>query len=484
MKKRLLILLSVCFICVSIFPSSPKYEMRAVWITTNWGLDWPSRPVKVLSDRYIQQKELCCILDELQSVGINTVFFQARIRGEVFYSSRYEPWAAVLSHGREPGYDPLAFVIEECHKRAIECHAWLVTFPVGSNRQVKKQGSSSVVARHRSWCKQLSGEWFLDPGNPSVKDYLRALVGEVVSKYDVDGIHLDYVRYPDNAMRFPDTDSFRKWGSRSKSLLRWREDNITGIVTAIYEEVKRLKLWVKVSSSPLGRYASLEGFPAEWSCMEAVSQNPKDWLQSGRHDFIVPMMYFREENYYPFLYDWVNSCPPEKVISGLGVYRLDKSEGNWPFIEIKRQIETTRKMGVGQAYFRYENLHTHTILRQWLVSCFYRYPALTPGLKNPISQIPDTPNNLRVEAQGGVSNISWSPADGAFTYVLYATNDSLDMNTGDQIVAVLPKNIHSCSLSIPYRNYAIVARDRYGTESEPAFWTGKNIEPDKYRITL
>lgn len=70
---------------------------------------------------------------------------------------------------------------------------------------------------------------------------------------------------------------------------------------------------------------------------------------------------------------------------------------------------------------------------------FYRYPALTPGLKNPISQIPDTPNNLRVETQGGVSNISWSPADGAFTYVLYATNDSLDMNTGDQIVAVLPK---------------------------------------------
>lgn len=74
---------------------------------------------------------------------------------------------------------------------------------MGSNRQVKKQGRSSVVARHRSWCKQLSGEWFLDPGNPAVKDYLRALVGEVVSKYDVDGIHLDYVRYPDNAMRFP-----------------------------------------------------------------------------------------------------------------------------------------------------------------------------------------------------------------------------------------------------------------------------------------
>ena len=209
MKKRLSKFLSVCLFSISMFAVSPKYEMRAVWLTTNWGLDWPSRPVRTLSDVRIQQQEMLDILDNLQAMGINTVFFQARIRGEVFYASQYEPWAMVLSGGRNPGYDPLAFVIDECHKRAMECHAWLITFPVGSNRQIKKMGQTSVVSRHRSWCKQQSGEWFLDPGNPEVEGYLKQLVHEIVSKYDVDGIHFDYVRYPDRAAKFPDADSYR-----------------------------------------------------------------------------------------------------------------------------------------------------------------------------------------------------------------------------------------------------------------------------------
>ena len=238
MKKRLLLFISLCLACVSLYASSPKYETRAVWLTTNWGLDWPSHPVRRPADVPRQQRELVDILDRLQAMGINTVFFQARIRGEVFYASQYEPWAGVLSGGRNPGYDPLAFVVDECHRRAMECHAWLVTFPVGSNRQVRKQGRASMVARHRSWCKQSDGEWFLDPGNPEVRSYLTGLVSEVVSKYDVDGIHLDYVRYPDDARRFPDTDSFRKWGKGATSRARWREQNITATVTAIYDEVK------------------------------------------------------------------------------------------------------------------------------------------------------------------------------------------------------------------------------------------------------
>ena len=143
MKKRLLLFFSVCFAGLTLLASSPKYEMRAVWLTTNWGLDWPSRPMHTPVDARRQQQELVEILDRLQALGINTVFFQARIRGEVFYPSQYEPWAAVLSGGRNPGYDPLALIVDECHKRAMECHAWLVTFPVGSNRQVKRQGSRS-----------------------------------------------------------------------------------------------------------------------------------------------------------------------------------------------------------------------------------------------------------------------------------------------------------------------------------------------------
>ena len=484
MKKRLVIFFSVCLIAISAFPSSPKYEMRAVWLTTNWGLDWPSRPIRTASDIPWQKKELTDILDRLQAIGINMVFFQARIRGEVFYASQYEPWATVLSHGRNPGYDPLAFVIDECHKRAMECHAWIVSYPVGSLRQVKRQGNSSVVARHRSWCKQSSGEWFLDPGNPSVKNYLVDLVREIVSNYDIDGIHLDYIRYPDNARKFTDSDSFRKWGDRATDLSHWRENNITSTVFAIYDEVKRLKPWVKVSSSPLGRYASLPGFPASWSCIEAVHQNPKLWLQEGKHDFIVPMMYFSEENFYPFLHDWATSCPAGSVAGGLGIYRLDTNNGGWPLSEIERQIEATRRQGVGQAYFRYENLYRHVGLYQWLGSWFYKSPALTPRCASAPLRAVDTPSDFRVDAGTGGAELSWNPVGEAFSYVLYAADDTLKIDSGDHIVCVLPPKSLSCILPKTYRYYAIVARDRYGNESLPAVWEERYIEPNKYEIVL
>lgn len=484
MKKRLLLFFSVCFVCFTLCASSPKYELRGVWLTTNWGLDWPSRPARTPADAHRQQQELVDILDRLQAMGINTVFFQARIRGEVFYPSQYEPWAAVLSGGRNPGYDPLALVIDECHKRAMECHAWIVTFPAGSNRQVRKQGKTSVVARHRSWCKQSSGEWFLDPGNPAVRDYLTGLASEIVSKYDVDGIHLDYVRYPDHARRFPDSGSFKKWGRGETSLARWREENINAMVSAVYDEVKRLKPWVKVSSSPLGRYASLPGFPAPWSCMEAVHQNPKRWLQECKHDFIVPMMYFKEENYYPFLYDWAESCPVGSVASGIGAYRLDRENGNWSLDEIKRQIETTRQMGVGQTYFRYGNLHRHTALGQWLAACFYRSPALTPRSVGAPAQTVTAPAPLRVETMEGCTRLSWQPVEEAFVYVVYATDDSLRVEVGEQIAAVLPGTDNAWVLPGSYRNFAVVARDRYGNESQPAVWERPLVELGKYEIKL
>ncbi len=443
--------------------------MRAVWICTNWALDWPSCPVRCDSDRFKQQAELIAMLDELQAIGINTVFFQARTRGEVFYASQHELWASVLSGREGPGYDPLAFVIDECHRRAMECHAWMVTFPAGSDRQVKRQGRESLVARHKSWCKRVAGEWYLDPGNPAVEKYLTRLVGELVARYDIDGVHLDYVRYPDKPELFPDTDSFRKWGRDYSSLRAWREENVTRIVSAIYDTVKSLKPWVQVSSAPLGRYASLPDFEASWSCMEAVSQNPKEWLASKKHDFIVPMLYYQEPNYTPFLYDWIKDCTSLCVASGLGAYRLDSESGNWELSELQRQIMEARRCGVGQVYFRYDHLHRHTALRQWLSSWFYRYPALTQKCDES-SSIPAAPEDLQVSQEGEGITLSWEPTVEAFTYVVYATNDTLDLLQGEQIVTVLPRNVTTHKLSHDNKHIAVTARNRYGRESIPAVW--------------
>ena len=159
------------------------------------------------------------------------------------------------------------------------------------------------------------------------------------------------------------------------------------------------------------------------------------------------------------------------MASGIGVYRLDRANGNWSLDEIRRQIETTRQVGVGQAYFRYENLYRHTALSQWLTAWFYRYPALTPrSVGAPVRKI-EAPASLQVEPLAGKSLLSWQPVDEAFTYIVYATDDSLQVDAGEQIAAVVPRTDREWILPATYRHYAVVARDRYGNESRPAVWS-------------
>jgi uncharacterized lipoprotein YddW (UPF0748 family) len=157
----------------------PATEVRAVWLTTNYGLDWPRNRTSVEA----QKRELREMLDGLQALRFNTVFFQVRARGEVFYLSRLEPMSTLIATARkgEPFFDPLRFAVEECHKRGMELHAWMVTYPLGNDEQVKSLGEQSVTRKNPSLVKRLNKEWFLDPGNPRTDDYLIALLLEVVS---------------------------------------------------------------------------------------------------------------------------------------------------------------------------------------------------------------------------------------------------------------------------------------------------------------
>ena len=168
-------------------------------ITTLGGLDWPSQKATSPAGIERQKKELCNILDKLQEANFNTVLFQTRLRGDVIYPSALECFAESLTGhtGQNPGYDPLKFAIEECHRRGMEIHAWMVAIPIGNKRQVGLQGKQSVVRKHPELCKQFRGSWYLDPGNPGTAGYLSLMVREIVANYDIDGIHLYYIRYPE-----------------------------------------------------------------------------------------------------------------------------------------------------------------------------------------------------------------------------------------------------------------------------------------------
>ncbi|HBX21538.1 MAG TPA: hypothetical protein DEF88_13950, partial [Porphyromonadaceae bacterium] len=188
MNKIYVMLIACLLQTISAFPSEPPAtEVRAVWLTTNYGLDWPHNKTDVSR----QKKELIAILDNLQRHHFNTVLFQVRARGEVFYDSKIEPMSSLIvsgGYGRS-AFDPLAFVVEECHKRGLECHAWMVTYPLGGNKHVRNMGAKSLVRKEPALVKKYKGEWFLDPGNPRTDNYLLSLVKEIVTGYDVDGIH-------------------------------------------------------------------------------------------------------------------------------------------------------------------------------------------------------------------------------------------------------------------------------------------------------
>ena len=240
---------------------SPKHEVRAVWITTLSGLDWPRTKAGSEKGREQQKAELRQILDRLQQCNINTIFLQTRVRGSVIYPSQIEPWDVCLTgqYDRSPGYDPLQFAIDEAHRRGMELHAWVVTIPCFKTANAGKMGRKCMLKTHPELLKKLGDTYYADPGLPGTASYLTSLCHEIVTRYDVDGLHFDYIRYPENAPAFPDGATFRKYG-KGKDKNAWRRDNITSIVRAIYRDVKQAKPWVRVSCSPVGKYNDLARF--------------------------------------------------------------------------------------------------------------------------------------------------------------------------------------------------------------------------------
>ncbi|MBQ5627487.1 MAG: family 10 glycosylhydrolase, partial [Bacteroidaceae bacterium] len=319
---------------------SPKYEYRAVWLTTIENLDWPRTQVKRPADIEKQKAELVVILDSLQAMHINTVLLQTRVRGDVIYPSSIEPISHVLTgvSGKSPGYDPLAFAIEECHKRGIRLHAWLVTLPLGKDEHVRRLGRNSLPNRQSNLCTRYKGAWYMEPGNPATADYIAALVKEIVQNYDVDGIHLDYVRYPDSVDGYPDGSLFVRHGKRM-SLAAWRRSNITRIAAGVYSAVKQLKPWVCVSCAPLGKYDNLTRYSSlGWDAYNTVYQDAQGWLRDGIMDALFPMLYFNGNNFYPFVLDWCENSHGRHVAPGVGIYRLLPVYGGWPQLEIERQM--------------------------------------------------------------------------------------------------------------------------------------------------
>ena len=322
----------------------PKRETHAVWLTTLANLDWPKNYARSEESIKLQKQELIDILDKYQKANINTVLLQARVRAATIYPSDIEPWDQCITgvEGRGPGYgyDPLSFAVEECHKRGMEIHAWIATIPVGAKNSL----GCRTLMKKGFRIRNFSTGSYLDPADPGVAPYLASICGEIVRKYDVDGINLDYIRYPDGWPR----PSYRDGDTPDQ-----RRSNITAIVRAIHDEVKAIKPWVKMSCSPIGKHADLSRYSSKnFNAHDRVSQEAQEWMRLGLMDQLYPMQYFRGDNYYPFVADWVENAYKREIVTGLGTYFLDPREGNWTLGDLTRQMYVSRDLGVGHAHFR------------------------------------------------------------------------------------------------------------------------------------
>ena len=437
----------------------PKYEVRGVWLTTLQRLDWPRTVVHGAADIERQKVELREILDSYRRANINTVFLQTRIRATSLFptckATGYEPWDAALTdrEGGSPGYDPLQYAVEECHRRGMELHAWIVTIPVGKWNAL---GCRMLRKKKPAMVMKIADEGYMDPACPETAEYLSQYCAAIARRYDIDGIHLDYIRYPETMHRIP------KQG----------RENISRIVKAIYEGVRKEKGWVRISCAPIGKYDDTQRYSSKgWNARSRVCQDVVFWMERGWIDMALPMMYFNGENFYPFLVDWKERGG--SVVPGLGAYMLHPRQRNWSLSEIVRQMSVSRSMGMGFCFFR-SSFFTEDVkgLYRFVATSFAPYPALIPPKADSGEERrrPLAPERLTLYVYGGKAHLAWCGArdnsNGNYLmYNVYASSTfPVDVSKAENILAV---RVCGTTLCVPSSEmyYAVTATDRYGMES-------------------
>lgn len=450
---------------------NPKHEIRGAWITTIYGLDWPKSQATTPQQEQRQRNELCEILDRAKELNLNTIFFQARLRGDVLYQSNIEQYNPIITGNRNinPTYDPLAFAIDECQKRNLQCHAWIVCMNLGTEKGVQLQGKNSVVYKYPNIVTKYQKEWYLNPGEPETQTYLQNIVQEIIENYQVDGIHLDYIRYPDRASDYPDAKQYAKYAAEGETITAWRTNNINKIVYSIYNQVKEFDPQIQVSSAVLGKRNSLPKFPSYgWSGVEAAYQDAAAWLKADKQDFLAPMLYYDDDSYYPFVKDWVEHSNNHPIVIGSGTYRLLKSSGDWGLDKLMPQLYIARQMGaVGAAFFRMQQvMDNEKGIATEMQNNLYPLPALYPPIKNAPDNPILPPQNLTISNNLTTQTISWDYVEWAKFYTLYSSDSyPVDISKAENILAT---NIDDLEYKthMADRYYAVTATDNFYRESD------------------
>lgn len=422
MKKWLLGLFSVPLVLafgneiVHAESDSPKRELRAVWIASVNNIDWPTRkgaPAEVQKEEFIAQ------LEETTAMGMNAVVVQIKPTADSFYPSEYGPWSEYLTgvQGQDPGYDPLAFMVEEAHKRNLEFHAWINPYRITMNHTDLDRLATGHPARENpEWTVAYGNQLYFDPGIPAVQQFLVDGVNEIVTNYDVDAIHMDdyFYPYPIAGVPFPDNASFAEYGEGYTNRADWRRNNVNTLVASIQQSIKAEKSHVKFGISPFGVWRNSNTDPTGSNTRAGVQNyddlyaDTRHWIQHGSIDYITPQIYWNigfAAAAFDVLVDWwqdETAGTNTHFYVGQATYKIGvNSVPEWHDPnEYPRQIAYMRdRSGVhGSMHFSLKDLRANRLgSRDQLIQSEYAQPALIPVMPWLGGEAPPPPTTIETE---------------------------------------------------------------------------------------
>lgn len=473
----------------------PKREFRAAWIQSVNG-QFRGMPTEKLKQNLIGQ------LNSLQKAGINAIIFQVRPEADALYASRLEPWSSFLTRVQgkapEPYWDPMQFMIDECHKRGMEFHAWIN--PYRTKTTLKSElAPNHVYNIHPEWFVTYGDQLYFDPALPESRRHICMVVSDIVSRYDVDAIHMDdyFYPYPIKGKDFPDDASFARFGGGFSNKGDWRRSNVNVLIKKLHETIREIKPWVKFGVSPFGIYRNESSDPL--GSKTKGLQNYDDlyadvllWAREGWIDYNIPQIYWHighpVADYETLVKWWARNTENRPLFIGQSVMNtVQNADPKNPSIN-----QLPRKMALQRAYQTIggscqwpasavvENAGKY---RDALIAEYHKYPALPPVFDFMDNEAPAKVRKMKpVWTEDGYILFWTAPKykeemNRAVQYVVYRFNDKEKVNIDDpsHIVAITRDNFYK----LPYEDgktkyrYVVTALDRLHNESKSV---GKKIK--------
>ena len=498
---------STIFLCLTLFffhsyaDTNIKREVRSVWLATVWALDWPQTTGTSDKAQALQKTQMTNILDVLKENNFNTVYFQVRSMCDAMYKSSYEPWSSFLTgaRGEDPGWDPLQFVVEECHKRGLECHAWVnpYRFSTGSNWNTQQDNELKDSGVLLSYTSGKTTTTILNPGLEASRNRIVNVCKEIATNYNVDGIVFDDYFYPNGIPTSSSAGDYNLWKSSGTALTfaDWRRSNVNLMVKEVYEMIQGFKPWLKFGISPAGvagKSASKYGVSpcptgSDWQ-YDGIFSDPLAWLSEGTIDYISPQLYWsttHSSNPFGPLTEWWSYLAKHfgrhhyasHDIAGLA---SNNTTSNWA--EFAKQVQLSRdhtdNAAPGCVFYSaaYISGTKKSGLGEYLKENKFRYPALTPAIDWKDKAIYSKVSNLKKTD----NTLTWNTLSGnGLRYTIYAIPVSVMPDEATSTTSSGYKSDYL--LDVSYTNsfplpaekqsdywYAVCVLDGYGNEFEAA----------------